>query len=58
LPIADCRLPISNHHSSRIQIGNWKSAMFPETPKRGQGARRPDRFLAKNGYLFDRIFWE
>jgi len=45
--------------SSRInlqsEIYNQKCS---ETPKRGQGAKRPDRFFAKSGSIFHQIFRE
>jgi hypothetical protein len=51
LPIAKFRLPISIAIAAPIKsaMGNRNSAMSLETPNGGQGAKRPDRFLAKSG---------
>jgi len=48
MPMADLKLKIEENSidNRKSEIGN-----ILETPKSGQGAKCPDRFLAKSGYF-------
>jgi hypothetical protein len=58
LLIADCQFPIAdfNCDASRLKSAIGNRQYYPETPKRGQGVKYPDRFFAKAANSLTKFF--